>query len=113
VSKERFVGVARKGRVASHTYNAEALRAETQRRYAAQQKAWQPSQQPAWLDEETYREEIQPRLNEITVPTISTALGLSEPYATDIRAGKRIPHPRHWLTLAQLVGVSPDKQRIP
>jgi hypothetical protein len=48
----------------------------------------------------------------ITVSTISTALGISEPYATDIRAGKRKPHPRHWLTLARLVGVSPDQERI-
>ena len=108
VSRERFVGVARKGRVASHTYDAEASRAETQRRHAVEQKAWQASQQPAWLDEKTYREKIQPRLAEIAAPTISTALGISEPYATEIRAGKRIPHPRHWLTLARLVAVSPD-----
>jgi len=109
VSRERFVGVAQKGRVASHTYDAEARRAETQRRHAAERKAWQPSEQPAWLDEKTYCEKIQPRLAEITVPTISTALGISAPYATDIRAGKRIPHRRHWLTLAGLVGVSPDQ----
>jgi hypothetical protein len=109
VSRERFVEVARKGRVASHTHDAEARRSETQRRHAAEQKAWQPSQQPAWLDEKTYREKIQPRLAGITVPTISTALGISEPYATDIRAGKRRPHPLHWQTLARLVGVSPDR----
>jgi CRISPR-associated endonuclease Cas1 len=109
VSKERFVGVARKGRVASHTYDAEARRAETQRRHAAEQKTWQPSQQPAWLDEKTYREKIQPRLAEFTVPTISTALGISEPYATDIRKGRRVPYPRHWLKLAQLVDVLPDE----
>lgn len=34
---------------------------------------------------------------------------LSEPYATDIYAGRRLPHPRHWLTLARLVGVAPDR----
>jgi CRISPR-associated endonuclease Cas1 len=112
-SRERFVDVARKGRVASHTYDAEARRSGTQRRHAAERKTWQPSQQPAWLNEETYREKIQPRLAEVTVPAISTALGISKPYATDIRAGKRRPHPRHWLRLAQLVGVSPDQQRIP
>jgi len=69
VSRERFVGVARKGRVASHTSDAEARRAETQRRHAAEQKAWQPSQKPSWLDEKTYREKIQPRLAGITVPS--------------------------------------------
>jgi len=56
-------------------------------------------------DHQTYRigstnkstaRKIQPRLAEVTVPAISTALGVSGPYATDIRAGKRRPHPRHW-----------------
>src|SRR5712691_4599554 len=104
VSRERFVGVARKGRVASHTHDAEARRAETQRRHAAEQKAWRPSDNPDWLKEKTFREKIQSRLAETTVPTIASALGISEPYATAIRAGKRQPHPRHWLTLARLVG---------
>jgi hypothetical protein len=31
---------------------------------------------------------------------------VSLPYASDIRAGRRRPHPRHWLSLAQLVSVS-------
>jgi hypothetical protein len=106
------VKAAQRGRVASHSSEAQARRAETQRRHHAAKRAWQPSDNPDWLDEETYREKIQPRLARITVSTISTALGISEPYATDIRAGKRKPHPRHWLTLARLVGVSPDQERI-
>jgi hypothetical protein len=105
VSRERFVGVARKGRIASHTREAEARRGETQRIQATARLNWRPSDLPAWLDEKTYREKIQPRLAEIAVPIISSALGVSKPYATDIRAGKRRPHPRHWLTLARLVGV--------
>ena|ERR1700674_2860396 len=103
------VRFAASGRVASHSSEAQAQRAETQRRHHAAKRAWRPSDKPAWLNEETYRQKIQPRLAEIRVPTISTALGISEPYATDVRAGKRRPHPRHWLTLAQLVGVSPDR----
>jgi len=103
VSRERFIDVARQGRVASHTCEAEARRAETQSRQAAARLNWRASDQPAWLDENTYREKIQPRLAEITVPIISSTLGVSKPYATDIRTGRRIPHPRHWRTLAQLV----------
>jgi hypothetical protein len=37
-----------------------------------------------------------------------TTLGFSKGYAADIRAGRRLPHPRHWPTLARLVGVSRD-----
>jgi hypothetical protein len=64
---------------------------------------------PDWLIEQVYREKIQPRLAEVTVPAISTALDISWPYATDIRAGRRRPHQRHWEKLARIVGVSPTE----
>jgi CRISPR-associated endonuclease Cas1 len=107
-SKERFVEVAQQGREASHSREAEASRADTQRRHTAAIHAWQFSELPEWLNEEVYRTKIQPALAGITVPAIATALGVSQPYATDIRAGRRTPHPRHWHVLAQLVKVSPD-----
>jgi CRISPR-associated endonuclease Cas1 len=106
VSKERFVEVARKGRDASHSREAETKRTETHRRHTAAIHAWRPCELPEWLNEEAYRTKIQPALGGMTVRAISSALGISQPYATDIRAGRRMPHPRHWLSLAQLVGVS-------
>jgi hypothetical protein len=90
----------------THTLEAETLRAKTQRKHAATLAAWKPSDLPEWLNAETYQTKIQPGLAEITVPAIATALGISEPYATDIRAGKRVPHPRHWEKLARLFDVS-------
>jgi len=97
---------AKLGQVVTHTSKSEALRAATQRRQAASQRAWRPPNNPNWLTEHEYREKIQPLLFRITVPAIAAALGISEPYATDIRAGRRIPHPRHWLKLAHLTGVT-------
>jgi len=105
VSKDELVKSARRGRVAAHSVEAEARRAETQRQQHAARRAWKPSDLPGWLNEEIYREKIQPRLVGLTVPSISSALGVSEPYAAAIRAGKRMPHPRHWLSLARLVSV--------
>jgi hypothetical protein len=105
VSREGLIEVAKLGRIATHTLEAETLRAKTQRKHAAAISAWKPFDLPEWLNEEAYRMKIQPALAEITVPAIATALGISESYATDIRAGKRRPHPRHWLTLARIVGV--------
>jgi hypothetical protein len=110
-SKERFGDVARLGRIASHTDKAEISRATTRRRHAAALKAWNPTTLPDWLNEQTYREKIQPRLAEVTVPAISAALGISGPYATDIRAGRRRPHPRHWLSLARLASRNSDVGR--
>jgi hypothetical protein len=109
VSREGLIEAAKLGRIATHSREAEALRAKTQRKHAAALAAWKPSELPEWLNEETYRTKIQPALAALTVPSIATALGISEPYATNIRSGRRIPHPRHWQTLAQLAGVSQDE----
>ena len=104
---------ARLGRVAAQSREAKARQAETQRRQAAALKAWDPSGKPDWLDKKAYGEKIQPRLAGVTIPVMSSALGVSNPYAADIRAGRRRPHPRHWQTLARLVGGSPDVQSGP
>jgi hypothetical protein len=42
----------------------------------------------------------------MTKSSIRSALGVSEPYSSDIKTGKRIPHPRHWLVLAGMVDVA-------
>jgi CRISPR-associated endonuclease Cas1 len=96
------------GRAAAHSAKAEARRADTQRRNAAARWSWDPSSQPAWLNEETYARRIQPLLAEISTSAISSALGVSWVYAKYIRLGQRRPHPRHWQTLARLVGVSAE-----
>jgi CRISPR-associated endonuclease Cas1 len=105
-AKERFGDVARLGRIASHSDEAEISRAKARQRHAAALKAWDPATLPDWLTEQAYRKRIQPLLKGLTVPTITQMLGISQPYATDIRAGKRIPHPRHWEKLALAVSVS-------
>jgi hypothetical protein len=38
---------------------------------------------------------------------IASRIGVSRWYAGRIREGYR-PHPRHWLALAELIGVLPD-----
>jgi len=74
----------------------------------AAERAWKPSDQPAWLTEQFYRDEIRPRLMQFSAARIASALDVSAPYAVDIRAGRCRPHPRHWITLAQLTGIQED-----
>jgi CRISPR-associated endonuclease Cas1 len=105
VCTEELIKAARKGRLLSHSPDATARRIEGRRRHAAGIRAWNPADQPEWLTEEIYRREIQPKLSSVTVPTIRAVLGISKVYATDIRSGKRLPHPRHWQTLAHLIGM--------
>jgi CRISPR-associated endonuclease Cas1 len=75
------------------------------RRIASAEAVWKPSDQPAWLTEQVYQEQIQPRLNRVSTSRLAAALGLSQPDAIAIREGRHRPHARHWLPLARLVGI--------
>jgi len=105
-SKKSFLKVAELGRTVTHSPKAQALRAETMRRQMAGRVSWNPADLPKWLTRKVYCEKIQPKLATFTASAIASALGVSKPYATDIRAGHRIPHPRQWQKLASLVGLS-------
>jgi CRISPR-associated endonuclease Cas1 len=106
-----LVKAARAGRVAAQTDQAQAFRAEAQRRHGAAKAAWKASDLPAWLNEDVYLREIQPRLKGVTLSVLASTLKISLSYAVDIRSGRRIPHPRHWNALARLGGVLPNRTR--
>jgi hypothetical protein len=105
-STERLLDVARQGRFAAVSPEVNARRAEKTRGHNLARWGWAASSQPAWLTNEFYETKIQPLLANIPRSAISTAMGVSKTYAGEIRAGKSLPHPRHWQTLAQLVGLS-------
>jgi hypothetical protein len=88
-----------------------AKRSSTQRQHNLAICNWKLSDLPAWLTPDVYLKRIQPALASIATSRISSSLRVSEPYASDIRAGRRRPHPRHWQTLATLAGVSPDGRK--
>ena len=100
---------AQLGRVAAQSSTAKTRRRETKRRHDLARNTWSPSDQPSWLTDSVYMKEIQPRLNSATLSEIASAINVSIPYASDIRKGRRRPHPRHWKALAELVSTaSPD-----
>lgn len=103
---ERLAEVARSGRIAAHSPEAEASRSDTQRRNAIARWEWQRSNAAAEIDEETFDTKIQPQLKYVTNAAIASAIGVSLYYAAEIRRGRRRPHARHWLTLALLIGLT-------
>jgi CRISPR-associated endonuclease Cas1 len=76
------------------------------RRVGSVEAAWEPSDLPVWLTEQVYQEQLQPRLDRVSPARLAAALGVSKADAIDIRRGRTRPHPRHWLTLAVLCGIS-------
>lgn len=106
VSRSMLIEVAKIGRIATHSPEAEELRAGTQRRQVAARKAWESSGKSAQIDEKTYLTEVQPRLCSLTTSiAIASTLSISTPYASEIRKGRR-PHPRNWPALARLLLIS-------
>ena len=101
---ERLVRAAVQGRVASHSERARAKRSATRRKNARAQREWDSATQPGWLTATFYAEQIIPRLKEIPTAQIAGALAVSLSYAGDVRNGRVQPHPRHWTTLAEIVG---------
>jgi CRISPR-associated endonuclease Cas1 len=107
VSRTNMVIIAQRGRAAF--LNSEKSRARlsaSQKRQNAARRGWLPSSLPPWLTQSVYREKILPRLAEITVPALAKTMSVTEPYAAEVRKGRHIPHPMHFLALAKLVGVS-------
>lgn len=56
------------------------------------------------IDPQWYRDQIQPGLASLSLPMIAKATGVSTSAAAKWRAGRAIPHVRHWDGLAGLVG---------
>jgi CRISPR-associated endonuclease Cas1 len=105
LSTSGLIEAAARGRIAAQSDEAQARRSTTQLGHRAAVLAWKPAELPSWLDEKCYLTKIQPRLRQITLSVLSSKLGISIPYAVDIRSARRVPHKRHWGTLARLVGV--------
>jgi len=100
------------GRKTAQRPESLAKRSATQRMHKQAIQNWKPSDLPEWLTRDAYVNQVQPALANIAKSRIRAALGVSEPYSSAIQAGKRVPHPRHWQALAQLVGVSQDAQSV-
>jgi CRISPR-associated endonuclease Cas1 len=102
IRRENVIKASKLGRLETHKPQAQARRAETQRRQQSARKNWNPQSLPDWLNQKFYSEKIKPQLARLQVRAIQLLLNVSEPYALRIRAGLCTPHPRHWEKLARL-----------
>src|SRR6185312_13405601 len=98
---DRIEEIARMGRAAAHSIEAEAKRAVTQKINRKAVLDWDPADQPKWLTERFYKSKIQPTLALTPTSSIMQCLKVSVGYADQIRKG-RLPHPRHWRALAEI-----------
>jgi hypothetical protein len=57
------------------------------------------------LTREVFVKKVQPALTRVPKSKVRSVLCVGEPYSADIQSGKRVPHARFWLALAELVGI--------
>lgn len=105
VAANRMLEVAKLGRIIARQPEAQSKRSKTQYQHQAAARAWKESDQPPWLTEDFYAANIKPLLSKQPLSLIASRLSISLYYASDIRRGRVVPHPRHWLSLSSLVGL--------
>jgi CRISPR-associated endonuclease Cas1 len=103
IMTEQRDAAGRIARTVALSPEAQQKRAATQQINALARHAWKPSDQPSWLTANFYSEKIQPALLGVRGSSIARTLNVSNSYARDIRKGLVVPHPRHWISLANLV----------
>ncbi len=87
----------------AHAGNAAAKRSKSAVANRKANLAWE-RENGSSADPEVFLRKIQPKLAALRLGDLTQATGLSEPYCSLIRQGKRVPHQRHWETLRRLVG---------
>lgn len=106
-----FPTVLAKGRTVAQSPAAQAKRSETRRKNAEAVSKWNPVSLPPWLTMEFYEQEVAPRLRSRKSVEVARCLKVSESYAAQVKSGVRIPHPRHWLSLAELLRITIEAHR--
>lgn len=87
----------------AHGGDAGQRRGERNAAHVAAAMTWdQDDDDRALLDAETFTSDILPGLRGVPLRSIAEATGLSQGYCSFVRRGQRVPHRRHWATLARL-----------
>jgi len=89
------------GRDPSHGGEAKQKRAATHAEQMRLNTEWEANPKHL-MTEADYRTLVLPQLGEMAVRVLMETMGVSKGYAINVRAGKKVPHPRHWDKLRML-----------
>jgi len=85
----------REGQDPSRSEEALAKQRRSMQRRRREEQEWEEAGGEA-QDPSVFIEEILPLIQPLSTLLLSRATGLSRSYCLDVRAGKYVPHPRHW-----------------
>ena len=92
----------RTGRDPSRGRRGLSKRADGNKHQRTLQDEWNRKHGGEFYDTEVFRTEILPGLVDVSLNAIARATGMSTFSASKVRAGRRVPHPRHWQALQVL-----------
>ncbi len=92
----RLTELRKSGRDPTNTPKAKAAKAKKNAAHYRQNAAWIDD---GSLDGIDFARDIFPRIAKMPVGRMAKMIGLSQAYCSNVRAGKVVPHRRHWLTL--------------
>jgi hypothetical protein len=95
----------------SHGGKAADRRGTTQRRQRELNLAWEATEVPE-MSEAEFRARVLPALLAVPTRRIAETIEVTRAYAKTVQTGKRLPHPRHWVTLRDLAATAQsDRER--
>jgi hypothetical protein len=62
-------------------------------------REWNAARAGTFADPELFAREILPAIQAVPLSELVHATGLTAGYLSQVRRGKKIPHPRHWAAL--------------
>jgi len=91
----------------THTSTATSSRRKANAHQRAAQATWEAEHAGEVHDTAWFEREVLTGMQGISLTEIAKATGMSTSSASKVRAGRRVPHPRHWEALAQLAPANP------
>jgi hypothetical protein len=90
----------------SHGGDAAIKRGRTMSRRRRELREWHASHGAGCVEPDAFQREILPLLGTVPISDLVRATGLTHGYLSQVRRGKKSPHPRHWEALRQAVARS-------
>ena len=86
ISRQKLMEIAKLGGVIGHSAPSRKKQSEAMKRHDIAKREWLSTPKKSWPTGQIYVEEMQPRLSVIAIARIASSLGISEPYAAEVRA---------------------------
>jgi hypothetical protein len=99
--RARMAELRTAGRDPSQTREARKQRGKKNSQRMQEQKDWE-AEHGAVADPDVFVREILPGLQDISLGAMANTTGLSQQYCSQIRRGRKVPHPRHWDSLRRV-----------